>query len=132
MIRHFEVTSAEVNDSQVFIELLSENTSKAVWADSAYRSEEHEIGLDAMGYRSHVHKKGQKNQPLSERDKRANSKRSKVRARVEHVFGSITNEQGGLYSCVINKARNQVKIGMMNVVYNMRRFVTLNKMRVYA
>ena len=33
----------EVHDSNVFEDILTENTSKDVWADSAYRSEEHEL-----------------------------------------------------------------------------------------
>jgi len=125
LIRHYEVTSAEVHDSQVFEEILAENTSKEVWADSAYRSEDHELALKVMGYRSHVHQKGKRNNPLTDREKKANTKKSKIRARVEHVFGAITNEQGGLYFQVIGLCRAKVKIGMMNVVYNMRRFVTL-------
>ncbi len=128
LIRDYEVTSAEVHDSNIFEELLTENTSKDVWADSAYRSEEHEQILDAMGYRSRVHQKGKRGKALSERAKKANTKRSRVRARVEHIFGSMTNEQGGLYFKVIGLARLELKIGMMNVVYNMRRLVTLHRM----
>lgn len=127
LIRDYKMTSAEVHDSQVFIEILAENTSSDVWADSAYQSENSKISLLAMNMRSHIHTKGKKNKPLSERNKKANARRSKVRARVEHVFGSITNEQGGLYSRVIGFARNQLKVGMMNIVYNMRRFVTLSR-----
>lgn len=127
LIREYDVTSAEVHDSNVFEDILTENTSKDVWADSAYQSEEHELTLYAMGYRSHVHKKGRRNKPLSERDKKTNTRKSKVRVRVEHVFGSMTNEQGGLYFKVIGLARNSVKVGMMNVVYNMRRFVSLHR-----
>ena len=125
LIRNYEVSSAEVHDSHHFEELLTDNSSADVWADSAYRSEEHEMNLEAEGYRSQVHKKGKRNKPLTEREKKSNTRKSGVRARVEHVFGSMTNEQGGLYFRVIGIARNALKIGMMNVVYNMRRFVTL-------
>ena len=69
--------------------------------------------LEAMRCRSHVHKKGKINQPLSERSKKANTKKSKIRARVEHVFGSMTNEQGGLYFRVIGLARTKVKVGSL-------------------
>ena len=124
-VRDYEVTSAEVHDSQVFIELLSDNTSADVWADSAYQGENNEISLAAMERRSPVHKKGNRHNPSSQRSKKSNARRSKIRARVEHVFGSLTNEQGGLYSRVIGLARTEVKVGMMNRVYNMRRFVTL-------
>ena len=127
LIRAYEVTSAEVHDSRVFIDLLAENTSRDVWGDCAYQSEEIEAVLKAMGYRSPIHKKGKRNKPLSEREKKANTRKSKVRVRVEHVFGSMSNEQGGLYSRVIGCARTAVKIGLMNVVYNMRRFVTLHR-----
>lgn len=127
LIRSYEVSSAEVHDSQVFIKVLHDNDGDEVWADSAYRSEEHEAILSAMGHKSQVHQKGSRGHPLSEKAKKCNKKKSKIRARVEHVFGSITNEQGGLYFKVIGLDRNKLKIGMMNVVYNMRRLVTLSR-----
>jgi IS5 family transposase len=130
LIRGYAVTSAEVHDSQVFYDLLRDNTSKDVWADSAYWSEDNKLMLAATGYRSHLHKKGHRNKPLSDRDMRANHRKSKVRVRIEHVFGSQTNEQGGMFVRVIGLARAEIKIGMMNLVYNMRRFVTLNRIRV--
>ena len=132
LIRDYEVTSAEVHDSNVFEEILADNTSKDVWADSAYRSEAHELILDEMGYRSHVHKKGKRAKPLTPREEKANKRKSKTRVRVEHVFGLITNEQGGLFFRVIGLARTKMKIGMMNVVYNMRRFITLSRTSVPA
>ena len=128
LIRNYQVTSAEVHDSNVFVDLLVDNSSKSVWADSAYRSEAIEESLEEAGWRSHVHKKGKRNKPLTEAEKKSNTKKSSVRARVEHVFGSITNEQGGLNFRVIGAARTEIKIGLMNMVYNMRRYVTLHRM----
>ncbi len=132
LIRDYKVTSAAVHDSNVFHEILSENTSKDVWADSAYRSEESEIALLAENYRSHVNVKGKRNQPLNERQKLANRNKSKVRARVEHVFGSMHNEQGGMFIRVIGQVRAEVKIGLMNLVYNIRRCVSLSRMSASA
>lgn len=41
IVRRYRVTVASVHDSQVFNELLdTHNSSKAIWADSAYRSQE--------------------------------------------------------------------------------------------
>lgn len=40
LIRSFSVTDAALHDSNVFEELLTDNTSKDVWADSAYRSQQ--------------------------------------------------------------------------------------------
>ena len=131
LIRNYEVTSAEVHDSNVFEELLSANTSADVWADSAYRSEAAENNLAEAGYRSKVHEKGKRGKPLTSRQQRSNKAKSRVRARVEHVFGSMTNEQGGLYFRVIGVKRNAFKIGMMNLVYNFRRFSYLRGISVF-
>ena len=48
---------------------------------------------------------------------------------VEHVSGSMTNEQGVLYFRVIGLARTATRIGLMNLVYNMRRLVQIDKLR---
>ena len=47
---------------------------------------------------------------------------------VEHVFGSMTNEQG-LYFRVIVLARTATRIGLMNLVYNMRCLVQIDRLR---
>ena len=48
---------------------------------------------------------------------------------VEHVFGSMTNEQGGLYFRVIGLARTATRIGLMNLMYNMRHLVQIDRLR---
>ena len=86
LVRHFEVTDAAVHDSQVFDTLLDEtNISADVWADSAYRSAKQEAELKERGYRRHIQTKGTAKRKLSERATKANHRRAKVRARVEHV-----------------------------------------------
>lgn len=123
VIRRFAVTSAEVHDSQVFEELLDEtNSSGDVWADSAYRDQAREDTLAEANYRSKIHRKGSRKRPLNEREQEANRKRSRIRARVEHVFA----QQADRLVRTIGKARAEVKIGLMNLVYNMRRLVWLS------
>ena len=125
VIRCWEVTDAAVHDSQVFDELLDErNTSADVWADSAYRSAEREQALKADGWRSHIHRKGHKGKPLSEREQEANRKRSRVRARVEHVFAQ-QEAMGGMLVRTVGIARARFKIGMKNLAYNIQRLVWL-------
>ena len=51
----------------------------------------------------------------------------RVRARVEHVFADQENGMGGIFVRTIGMARAAAKIGMMNLVYNMRRFVWLER-----
>ena len=121
LIRGWAVSDAALHDSQVFEEMLDEsNTSADVWADSAYRSADQEKQLKSAGWRSHVHRKGQKNKPLSGRAQQANRRRSKVRARVEHVFAQH-EAMGGMLVRTIGLLRARVKIGMKNLVYNLRR-----------
>ena len=121
LIRRWSATAANVHDSQVLNELLdTDNTSAEIWADSAYRSRDQQQALAEQGFRSHIHRKGQAGKPLSERANEANRKRSKVRARVEHIFGQQT-AMGGKLVRTIGMARAKFKIGMMNLVYNIRR-----------
>jgi IS5 family transposase len=120
VIRKYAVSLAVVHDSQVFEVLLDDQNSSAdVWADSAYRSAEREAELRQARYRSHVHRKGTRGQPLNARAREANRKRSTVRARVEHVFA----QQANRLVRTIGLERAVVKIGMMNLVYNLRRLV---------
>ena len=128
IIRRYAETDASVHDSQKLDEILDKsNTSNEVWADSAYRSVETEAKLAKKGYKSRIHRRGARNHPLSERQKAANTTRSRVRARVEHVFADQENGMGGIFVRTIGMARAAVKIGMMNLVYNMRRFAWLER-----
>jgi IS5 family transposase len=130
LIRDYAVTDASVHDSNVFEEILDEeNTNADVWADSAYRSQAQEESLAALGYRSQVSKKGKRNQPLSESAKQTNRRKSKVRSRVEHVFGAQSNLRSKAIRS-IGIARATTEIGLMNVVYNMRRFCFLSRIGV--
>lgn len=127
-IRDYEVTDASVHDSQVFEELLDEeNTSKEVWADSAYRSENSLERLGAMGYREHLQRKGKRNQPLTEREKKGNRTRSTVRSRVEHIFGVQTMRAVDLIVRCIGQSRSRCKIGLRNLAYNLDRYAVLKQ-----
>ena len=64
--------------------------------------------------------------PLTEEQKISNRKKSKVRARVEHVFGAQA-QMGGHTVNTIGILRAEVKIGLMNLVYNMVRLGQLLK-----
>ena len=130
LIRTFEVTPANVHDSQVLDDLIDpDNEDPGVWADSAYRSEETEAVLEDAGYESHICEKGQAGQPLSAEQEANNRQRSKVRSRVEHVFGFQQNSMGGKLVRTIGLARAEVKIGLMNVTYNLMRYLQLTKQR---
>jgi IS5 family transposase len=130
LIRTFAVTAANVHDSQVLDDLIDpDNEDPGVWADSAYRSEETEAVLEDAGYQSHICEKGQAGKSLSAEQAARNRKRSKVRSRVEHVFGFQHNSMGGKLVRTIGLARAGVKIALMNLTYNLMRYLQLTKRR---
>ena len=127
LIRRYEVTDASVHDSQALDNLLDDdNTASDVWADSACRSAEIEGKLAARGLKSRIHRKAHRNRPLTKREQQGNRTRSKVRARVEHVFGAQSNDMGGVLVRCIGIARAKTRIGLKNLTYNMRRVVQLD------
>lgn len=133
LVRDYQVTPANVHDSQVFDEVIDpDNADPEVWADSAYRSEDTQAVLAKAGYVSHIQEKGQSGQPLSDEQNRANRERSRIRSRVEHVFGVQENSLGGKLVRTIGLARATVKIGLMNLSYNLKRYVYLNRRGVSA
>src|SRR5450830_1482659 len=129
LIRRYEVTDAAVHDSQALDALLSKgNTSADVFADSAYRSAEIEAKLKASGFKSRIHQRASRNHALSKAQENANHQKSKVRARVEHVFGAQQTAPGGRIVRTIGIMRAKAKIGLQNLAYNIRRLVTLERM----
>jgi len=126
LIREYEVTPASVHDSQVFESVLDEdNSSRDVWADSAYRSEEKLKALEKSRFREHLQRKGCKHKKLTEREKRGNRTRSRIRSRVEHVFGVQAMRAGTLIIRTIGLIRAKAKVGLRNLVYNLDRFCVL-------
>src|SRR5580704_12262476 len=129
LIRQYDVTDASVHDSQKFDALVNQaNTCADVYADSAYRSAETEVKLRARGLRSRIHQRASRNHALSKAQENANRQKSKVRARVEHVFGAQQNSPGGRLVRTIGIVRAKAKIGLQNFSYNIRRLVSLERM----
>jgi IS5 family transposase len=126
LIRGYEVTPAAVHDSNVFEDLLdAANTSRDVWADAAYRSEERVRQLRKTGYREHLQRKGCRHRKLTAWEQQGNRTRAKVRARVEHIFGIQAQRAGNLVVRTIGIIRARAKIGLRNLAYNLDRYGTL-------
>ena len=58
----------------------------------------------------------------------ANRVKSRIRARIEHVFGAQETAPCGRLVRTIGIVRARLKIGMQNFVYNIRRLATLERM----
>ena len=131
LIRAYKVTDASVHDSQALDDLVeagAANTSSDLYADSAYRSEKAERKLKARGINSRIHERGKRGRPLNKRQQKSNRTKSKVRARVEHIFGAQETTPGGRLVRTIGVVRAKTKIALQNFCYNVRRLAILEKM----
>jgi IS5 family transposase len=106
----YEVTDASVHDSIAGVDLLSQKDKG-----------------QPLYVINKVHEKGYRNQPLSKGQKRSNKAKSRTRVRVEHVFGFLWQATGGVILRTIGMARAKVKIGLMNLTYNLFRYTLYAK-----
>jgi hypothetical protein len=51
-----------------------------------------------------------------------NQVKSKIRCRIEHVFGYVTNSMGDFYLEYIGKVRETKAVTLINLIYNMARY----------
>lgn len=127
LITDYKATTANIHDSEMLDELLDkkEDGGQSVYADSAYRSEALEEVCRKKNIESKIHEKGYRNNPLTKRQKQRNKKKSKIRTRIEHIFGFMTNTMNEMYLRYRSFIRNKAGIGLMNLTYNLFRLVQL-------
>jgi len=125
LVRDYRVSAANEHDSQSFEDLVGEGDG-TVYADSAYRSKASMAMLRRKGVKARICQKGGKGKPLNARQKRANRKKSRVRARAEHVFGTQTWQMKADRISTIGIVRASRGVGLGNLVYNLVRIAQLN------
>jgi len=130
LIEGYEVTDASVHDSQAVEDLVEEDDG-TLYADSAYSGEKIETILRDNGVKGEICEKGYRNHPLTETQKRSNRNKSRIRARVEHIFGFMTNTmRDGLKMRWIGMRRIAAGIGLLNLVYNMARYEQIVRLKL--
>jgi transposase, IS5 family len=130
LIRSFEVTPANDHDSQLMATLIDGNDAgEEMHGDSAYVGKPIESQLRKNKIKNRLHKKAFKNTPLSEYQMKQNKGKSKIRARVEHVFGAMKMKMGDIRVRTIGRIRATFVIGMRNIIYNMCRYDFLKRER---
>jgi IS5 family transposase len=123
MIVKYEVTSAEVHDSQELKDLIEEDKDRRIYGDSAYTGEEVQSCIPENVI-NRIHEKGYRGRPLTKTQKRSNTAKPRIRARVEHVFGRMS-QFGGMVIRTIGIRRAEVQIGLLNMAYNLTRYAYL-------
>jgi len=129
LIRRWDATDAAAYEGARLREGLLDktNTAGAVWADAAYRSKANEEFLARNGFVSRIHRKKPPGRPMPETTRRANALKSQVRAKVEHVFAAQKDKME-IFIRTIGIARATTKIGLANLVYNIKRLVFLHRL----
>lgn len=124
LILDYTVTPANVHDSNEFEEFFNDQDN-AAYADSAY------VGRNLPEHvKNKVCEKGYRNKPLTEEQKENNRRKSKIRCRIEHVFGFMTMSMHGLTVRSIGIKRAKFHTGLTNLVYNFCRYSVLRRKEI--
>ena len=92
LIKSVLTTPACVHDSQVISPLITDSDAgKYLYADSAYSGQKQLSEIVNSKLIPAVCEKGRRNNPLTNEQKESNRQKSKIRARVEHVFGRLAH-----------------------------------------
>lgn len=131
LIRKWKATDAAASDGARFREGLLDrgNTASDVWADTAYRLKANEAFMDKHGFVSKVYSKKPYLKPMPLYIQRSNAGKSVIRSRVEHVFAD-QGSQTGLFVRTVGITRATMRVGLANIVYNMGRFIFLERISV--
>lgn len=130
-INTYTVTDASVHDSQALDDLLTEkDKAQDLHADSAYTGEEQEKIIQKYGMNNKVHQRKYRNTPLTNKQKASNTNKSKIRARVEHVFGFMEQSMNGLVLRSVGIVRATGMIGLINLTYNLFRYKQVKELRL--
>ena len=130
LIVDYTVTDAAVHDSKELTELIDEGDN-AIYADSAYIGKALHEGIMEMypDLQLRINEKGFRNKPLTDEQKASNREKSRLRARVEHVFGHMTNSFGEIFIRSIGIARAKCQVGLKNLAYNLQRYEILVRLK---
>jgi IS5 family transposase len=69
--------------------------------------------------------KATRNHPLTEEQRANNRQKAKIRCQVEHVFAGMVQMVGGTSIRSKNLSRAKFNISLLNLLYNMRRVLSL-------
>jgi IS5 family transposase len=126
LIDHYQVTTARVHDSTVVWDLLTEEDhGQDLHGDKAYDNAHTKKGVRLAKMKYRVLKQARRNKPLTAGQKSTNTQRSRTRARIEHVFGAMDKQLGGLNVRCIGLISATFQVGLTNLCYNLLRTLHL-------
>ena len=102
--------------------IIKEDRGEDLLADSAYIGKGVKRVMRKFGMKDKVIKRNTRGKKISKWQETINRKNSKLRVRVEHVFGFMEECLHGMYSQVVGFARNAAFNTLTNLVYNLCRY----------
>jgi len=126
IVHSVSTSAANVHDSQMIGELLHGDETR-VWGDSAYTGQRETILENAPYARDFTNRRAARSRPLSEEDEAKNLTKSRVRARVEHVF-RVVKQQFGMTKTRYrgikkNSGRIVTAMGLANIYTHRKKLV---------
>ena len=125
LITNYSVTSASVHDSQRCLVFIGQE-DEVLYADSAYSGKPIALALPE-NCKNQICEKGYRNSPLTSEQKMNNRRKSRIRCRIEHIFGFMTGAMHGITIRSIGITRAWMNIGITNLVYNFCRYSYLKR-----
>lgn len=128
IIEKYHTTPASVHDAGGVEPLLNEkDKGQDIYMDAGYVGPSVSDAVRAAGMNPVVCEKGYRNRPLTEEQKENNRRKSKVRCRIEHIFGFMEGTMGGLVVRSIGLERAKANVAMTCLVYNVFRFIQIRR-----
>jgi len=118
LIHSVVATPANVHDKHAIPQLLHGN-ERRVYGDSAYSSQKELIAQAAPKARDFTNQKGFRNRGLTEREREKNSRKSSVRAKVEHPLLIIKRIFGFAKVCYRGMAKNGNRLFVVAALANL-------------
>lgn len=79
---------------------------------------------------SQIHERAYRNRPLSDAQKETNRHKPKILVRIEHVFSYMSQSMKGFNLHYMEKRRNVAAIGLINLIYNLARYVHVARLKL--
>ncbi|MGH9576958.1 MAG: transposase, partial [Terriglobales bacterium] len=77
-----------------------------------------------------LHERAYRNHPLSDAQQESNRQKSRIRVRLEHIFGYLSQSMKGFYLRAIGRGRNAAAIGLINLIYNLARYEQIVRLKL--